>query len=54
MLPRTMADYSVYELLNKKRRGGPLDSPEIEFFIDGFTKGAIPEYQMSEIGRAHV
>jgi pyrimidine-nucleoside phosphorylase len=44
-----MADYSVYELLNKKRRGGPLDAPEIEFFIDGFTKGAIPEYQMSAL-----
>src|SRR3954466_1492676 len=44
---RTMADYSVYELLNRKRRGGPLDTPEIEFFIEGFTKGEIPDYQMS-------
>jgi pyrimidine-nucleoside phosphorylase len=46
---RTMADYSVYELLNRKRRGGPLETPEIEFFIDGFTRGAIPEYQMSAL-----
>jgi pyrimidine-nucleoside phosphorylase len=44
-----MADYSVYELLNKKRRGGPLDPREIEFFIDGFTRGSIPEYQMSAL-----
>jgi pyrimidine-nucleoside phosphorylase len=44
-----MAEYSVYELLNKKRRGGPLDTREIEFFIDGFTRGAIPDYQMSAL-----
>jgi pyrimidine-nucleoside phosphorylase len=44
-----MADYSVYELLNKKRRGGPLETREIEFFIDGFTRAAIPEYQMSAL-----
>ncbi|HEX6087925.1 MAG TPA: thymidine phosphorylase [Thermoanaerobaculia bacterium] len=44
-----MAGYSVYELLNKKRRGGPLDTREIEFFIDGFTRGTIPEYQMSAL-----
>jgi pyrimidine-nucleoside phosphorylase len=44
-----MADYSVYELLNKKRRGAPLDPREIEFFIDGFTLGKIPEYQMSAL-----
>jgi len=44
-----MADYSVYELLNRKRRGGPLDTREIEFFIDGFTRGTIPDYQMSAL-----
>ena len=44
-----MADYSVYELLNKKRRGGPLDPREIEFFIEGFTRGTIPEYQVSAL-----
>ncbi len=41
--------YSVYELLNKKRRGGPLDPREIEFFVEGFTRGTIPEYQMSAL-----
>ena len=44
-----MADYSVYELLNKKRRGNPLEPREIEFFIEGFTLGRIPEYQMSAL-----
>jgi pyrimidine-nucleoside phosphorylase len=44
-----MADYSVYELLNKKRRGAPLDPREIEFFIEGFTLGRIPDYQMSAL-----
>jgi pyrimidine-nucleoside phosphorylase len=41
--------YSVYELLNRKRRGAPLEPREIEFFIDGFTRGTIPEYQMSAL-----
>ena len=40
---------NVYELLNKKRRGGPLDPREIEFFVEGFTRGSIPEYQMSAL-----
>ena len=44
-----MTQYSVYELLNNKRRGNPLESKEIEFFIDGYTKGAIPDYQMSAL-----
>src|SRR5688572_2475500 len=44
-----MADYSVYELLNKKRRGAPLEVREIEFFIEGFTLGEIPDYQMSAL-----
>ncbi|HEX8411277.1 MAG TPA: thymidine phosphorylase [Thermoanaerobaculia bacterium] len=44
-----MPDYSVYELLNKKRRGGALDPREIEFFIEGFTRGTIPDYQMSAL-----
>ncbi|HEX6159764.1 MAG TPA: thymidine phosphorylase [Thermoanaerobaculia bacterium] len=44
-----MADYSVYELLNRKRRGAPLEPREIEFFIEGFTRGTIPDYQMSAL-----
>lgn len=44
-----MAEHSPYELLNRKRRGGPLDPREIEFFVDGYTRGAIPDYQMSAL-----
>ncbi|HYI10289.1 MAG TPA: thymidine phosphorylase [Thermoanaerobaculia bacterium] len=44
-----MSTYSVYELLNKKRRGAPLEPREIEFFVEGFTLGKIPEYQMSAL-----
>jgi len=42
-----MADLNVYELLNRKRRGAPLEAREIEDFVDRFTRGEIPEYQMS-------
>ncbi len=44
-----MSDYSVYELLNRKRRGAPLEPREIEFFIEGYTRGSIPDYQMSAL-----
>ena len=50
-----MADYSVYELLNKKRRGAPLEVREIEFFIEGFTLGrekALPRTQLADQKRA--
>src|SRR5581483_5166162 len=46
---KIMSDYSVYELLNRKRRGAPLEPREIEFFIDGYTRGSIPDYQMSAL-----
>src|SRR5438105_9023675 len=44
-----MADLNVYEVLNRKRRGGPLEPREIEAFVDRFTRGEIPEYQMSAL-----
>ncbi|HTN74161.1 MAG TPA: thymidine phosphorylase, partial [Pirellulaceae bacterium] len=36
-------------LISKKRDGGELSTAEITWFIDGFTSGAIPEYQMSAL-----
>jgi pyrimidine-nucleoside phosphorylase len=42
-----MAELSPYELLNRKRRGAPLEPAEIEAFVAGFTKGEIADYQMS-------
>src|SRR5213596_1879288 len=44
-----MAELNVYELLNRKRRGAPLEAREIEAFIDRYTKGDIPDYQMSAL-----
>ena len=44
-----MADFSVYHILNRKRRGAPLETREIEIFIDRYTKGEIPDYQMSAL-----
>ena len=44
-----MAELSVYEILNRKRRGGPLEPREVETFIDRYTRGEIPDYQMSAL-----
>jgi pyrimidine-nucleoside phosphorylase len=44
-----MSGLNVYELLNRKRRGAPLDAREIEIFIDRFTNGDIPDYQMAAL-----
>ena len=35
------------ELITKKRDGGKLSGEEIRFIVDGYTKGDIPDYQMS-------
>ena len=37
----------MYDLIMKKRCGGELSKEEIYFMIDGYTKGEIPDYQMS-------
>ncbi|MDD3831444.1 MAG: thymidine phosphorylase [Clostridia bacterium] len=39
----------VYDIIDKKRRGSALTKEEIDFFINGFTKGDIPDYQMSSL-----
>ncbi|MBN1756096.1 thymidine phosphorylase [bacterium] len=36
-----------YELIIKKREGLELDRSELEFIVNGFTDGSIPDYQMS-------
>lgn len=35
------------DLIVKKRDGGELSQQEIQFMIDGYTRGQIPDYQMS-------
>lgn len=42
-----MATHSVYGLLNAKRQGIPLEPEEVQYFVDAFTRGEIPEYQMA-------
>lgn len=39
-------------ILDKKREGHALGSAEIREFIEGFTKGEIPDYQMSALAMA--
>ncbi len=37
----------MYRLITKKKRGERLSKEEIEFIVEGFTEGKIPDYQMS-------
>lgn len=37
------------DLIGKKREGQALTGPEIDFLIQGFVKGEIPDYQMSAL-----
>ena len=37
------------ELIAKKRDGGTLTAEEIDFIIEGYTRGDIPDYQMSAL-----
>ncbi len=39
--------FSSYQILLKKRDGGILEKDEIKWFIDGFTKGSVADYQMA-------
>ena len=37
----------AYDIIKKKRDGGSLSEAEIRFVVEGFTRGEIPDYQMS-------
>ncbi|MDE6517520.1 MAG: thymidine phosphorylase, partial [Acetatifactor sp.] len=39
----------MYDIIMKKRNGGKLTSEEIQFFITGYTRGDIPDYQVSAL-----
>ena len=39
----------MYDIIRKKRDGGELSKEEINFFIDGYVKGDIPDYQASAL-----
>lgn len=42
----------VYDIILKKRSGGELTGPEINFLIKGYTAGDIPDYQLSAFAMA--
>lgn len=39
----------MYDIIMKKRNGGELTKEEIDFFVEGYTGGAIPDYQVSAL-----
>lgn len=42
----------MVDMISKKRDGHALSSEEIKFIIEGYTKGEIPDYQMSSLAMA--
>ena len=42
----------MYDLIAKKKSGVELTTEEIDYMIDGFTNGSIPDYQMSAMTMA--
>ncbi|OBR97132.1 pyrimidine-nucleoside phosphorylase [Clostridium ragsdalei P11] len=42
----------MVDIIEKKREGGELTTEEIKFFIEGYTKGSIPDYQASALAMA--
>ena len=39
----------MYDIIHKKREGGELTTNEIHFFVQGYTRGEIPDYQASAL-----
>ena len=39
----------MLEIIDKKRLGLELTKEEISYFVEGYTKGIIPDYQMSAL-----
>lgn len=39
----------MYDIIHKKRQGEELSKQEIEFFVNGYAKGEIPDYQASAL-----
>ncbi|MDY0405650.1 pyrimidine-nucleoside phosphorylase [Virgibacillus sp. 179-BFC.A HS] len=39
----------ITDIIEKKRDGNELTKDEIDFFVDGYTKGEIPDYQISAL-----
>lgn len=39
----------MYDVIEKKRNGGTLTDEEIDFFVEGYVKGTIPDYQAAAL-----
>lgn len=39
----------MYDIIEKKKLGKPLSKEEIEFFVNGYVAGSIPDYQVSAL-----
>ncbi len=39
----------MYDIINRKKRGEHLSREEIQFMVEGYTKGDIPDYQVSAL-----
>ncbi len=39
----------MYDVIDKKKHGEKLSKEEIEFFVNGYTNGGIPDYQVSAL-----
>lgn len=39
----------ITDIIEKKKRGLPLTGEEIEFFVGGYVKGALPDYQIAAL-----
>ena len=39
----------MYDIIMNKRNGKELSKEEIDYFVNGFTKGEIPDYQASAL-----
>lgn len=42
-----MTNISMIEIIGKKKKGKVLSGEEIDYLVEGFTKGKIPDYQMA-------
>ena len=40
---------TMYDIIRRKRDGGALSKEEIDFFVEGYTNGSIPDYQASAL-----
>lgn len=43
---------TMYDVLNKKKRGEELSAEELAFFVEGYTAGRIPDYQAAALTMA--